>query len=59
MNSMGYIEINDRMETKVEGIFASGDVLEKTLPQIVTATGDGNIAAQSGQQYAEELLGNL
>ncbi|RBP84941.1 thioredoxin reductase (NADPH) [Cytobacillus firmus] len=58
-NSMGYIETNDRMETKVEGIFASGDVREKTLRQIVTATGDGSIAAQSAQQYVEELLENL
>lgn len=28
-NSMGCIETNDRMETKVEGIFASGDVRER------------------------------
>ncbi|MBO0962152.1 thioredoxin-disulfide reductase [Neobacillus sp. MM2021_6] len=55
-NSMGYIETNDRMETKVEGIFAAGDVREKTLRQIVTATGDGSIAAQSVQKYVEELL---
>jgi len=58
-NSMGYIETNDQMETKVEGIFAAGDVREKTLRQIVTATGDGSIAAQSAQHYVEELLENL
>ncbi len=58
-NSMGYIETNDRMETKVEGIFAAGDVREKTLRQIVTATGDGSIAAQSAQHYVEELLEEL
>jgi thioredoxin reductase (NADPH) len=58
-NSMGYIETNDRMETKVEGIFAAGDVREKTLRQIVTATGDGSIAAQSVQHYVEELLEKL
>jgi thioredoxin reductase (NADPH) len=58
-NGMGYIETNDRMETKVEGIFAAGDVREKTLRQIVTATGDGSIAAQSAQHYVEELLEEL
>ncbi|MBM7661530.1 thioredoxin reductase (NADPH) [Bacillus mesophilus] len=58
-NDMGYIETNDRMETKVEGIFAAGDVREKTLRQIVTATGDGSIAAQSAQHYVEELLEEL
>ncbi|QXW81200.1 thioredoxin-disulfide reductase [Bacillus sp. LJBS17] len=54
-NEEGYIETNDRMETKVEGIFAAGDIREKSLRQIVTATGDGSIAAQSVQHYVEEL----
>ncbi|MEH7119054.1 thioredoxin-disulfide reductase [Neobacillus vireti] len=54
-NENGYIETNDRMETKVPGIFAAGDIREKMLRQIVTATGDGSIAAQSAQHYVEEL----
>lgn len=58
-NEQGYIETNDRMETKVPGIFAAGDIREKTLRQIVTATGDGSIAAQSAQHYVEELLEEL
>ena len=41
------------------GIFAPGDVREKTLRQIVTATGAGSIAAQSAQHYVEELLEKL
>lgn len=45
-NTNGYIETNELMETKVPGIFAAGDIREKTLRQIVTATGDGSIAAQ-------------
>ncbi|MBT2663490.1 thioredoxin-disulfide reductase [Bacillus sp. ISL-45] len=55
-NSNGYIETNELMETKVPGIFAAGDIREKTLRQIVTATGDGSIAAQQAQHYVEELL---
>jgi thioredoxin reductase (NADPH) len=47
------------METKVEGIFAAGDIREKSLRQIVTATGDGSIAAQSVQHYVEELQETL
>ncbi|MGZ0087057.1 thioredoxin-disulfide reductase [Caldibacillus thermoamylovorans] len=54
-NENGYIVTNEKMETKVPGIFAAGDVREKTLRQIVTATGDGSIAAQSAQHYVEEL----
>ncbi|WP_406620941.1 thioredoxin-disulfide reductase [Bacillus atrophaeus] len=58
-NDEGYMETNDRMETKVDGIFAAGDIREKSLRQIVTATGDGSIAAQSVQHYVEELQETL
>ncbi|QIZ44908.1 thioredoxin-disulfide reductase [Bacillus sp. RZ2MS9] len=58
-NENGYLETNERMETKIPGIFAAGDVREKMLRQIVTATGDGSIAAQSAQHYVEELLEEL
>ncbi|PEA52797.1 thioredoxin-disulfide reductase [Bacillus pseudomycoides] len=58
-NENGYIETNERMETKVPGIFAAGDIREKMLRQIVTATGDGSIAAQSAQHYVECLLEEL
>lgn len=58
-NENGYIETNDQMETKVPGIFAAGDIREKTLRQIVTATGDGSIAAQAAQHFVEELTESL
>ncbi|WP_409302663.1 thioredoxin-disulfide reductase [Peribacillus sp. SCS-155] len=58
-NENGYIETNEQMETKVPGIFAAGDIREKTLRQIVTATGDGSIAAQAAQHYVEELKERL
>ncbi|MEH7125021.1 MULTISPECIES: thioredoxin-disulfide reductase [unclassified Bacillus (in: firmicutes)] len=58
-NENGYIETNENMETKVPGIFAAGDIREKQLRQIVTATGDGSIAAQSVQHYVEELKEKL
>ncbi|TDM03691.1 thioredoxin-disulfide reductase [Macrococcus carouselicus] len=54
-NEAGYIVANDQMETAVPGIFAAGDVRVKTLRQIVTATGDGSIAAQNAQHYIEAL----
>ena len=58
-NENGYIETNEHMETNVPGIFAAGDIREKTLRQIVTATGDGSIAATSVQHYIEELKEKL
>ena len=47
------------METSVPGIYAAGDVREKLLRQVVTATGDGSIAAQAVQKYIEELMETL
>ncbi|MDX1771494.1 MAG: thioredoxin-disulfide reductase, partial [Planococcaceae bacterium] len=35
LNEAGYILTNDQMETSIPGIFAAGDVREKTLRQIV------------------------
>ncbi|WP_269429924.1 thioredoxin-disulfide reductase [Bacillus sp. FJAT-27231] len=58
-NEAGYIVTNEQMETNIPGIFAAGDVREKTLRQIVTATGDGSIAAQAAQHYVEELKEEL
>jgi len=55
LNDNGYVVTNSEMETSVPGIFAAGDVREKTLRQIVTATGDGSIAAQAAQHYIEKL----
>lgn len=54
-NEWGFIETNEKMETKVPGIFAAGDVREKQIRQVVTATGDGAVAAQHATHYLEGL----
>lgn len=54
-NEEGYLLADEKMKTKLPGIFAAGDVREKLLRQVVTATGDGSIAAQSAQHYVEDL----
>ncbi|QIH75397.1 thioredoxin-disulfide reductase [Macrococcoides canis] len=54
-DEVGYIITNEEMETNIPGIFAAGDVRQKKLRQIVTATGDGSIAAQNAQHYIESL----
>ncbi|HSP22053.1 MAG TPA: thioredoxin-disulfide reductase [Planococcus sp. (in: firmicutes)] len=56
LNDQGYIETNEKMETSIPGIYAAGDVRDKMLRQVVTATGDGSIAAQASQHYIEELV---
>ncbi len=54
-NEEGYIPTNEHMETNVSGVFAAGDIREKTLRQIVTATGDGSVAAEAAIKYVEDL----
>lgn len=54
-NEEGYVITDETMATKIPGIYAAGDIRDKTLRQIVTATGDGSIAAQSVQHYIETL----
>lgn len=58
-NEDGWIITDEEMRTRVPGVFAAGDVRAKSLRQIVTATGDGSIAAQSAQEYVEELKASI
>lgn len=42
-----YIKVNSDMKTNIDGIYACGDVVKKSLYQLVTAASDGAIAATS------------
>lgn len=42
-----YIKVNELMETSIKGIYAAGDIVKKSLYQLVTASSDGAIAATS------------
>jgi len=53
----GYVVTDEEMRTSVPGIFAAGDVRMKILRQIVTAAGDGAIAATSAERYVERIKG--
>jgi thioredoxin reductase (NADPH) len=53
----GYITTGEDMAASVKGIFAAGDVRKKNLRQIVTACGDGAIAAMSAFKYISRLRG--
>lgn len=52
--SDGHIITNGDMETSVKGIFACGDVREKNVRQVVTACGEGAIAAYFAEKYVEK-----
>ncbi len=54
MNERDYIVTNDDMETDIPGVFAAGDLRQKSLRQVVTAVADGAIAAVQAGKYIEE-----
>lgn len=49
----GYILTDEDMKTNIEGVFAIGDTREKKVRQMVTAAGDGCIAAVLANRYLE------
>ena len=54
-NEQGYIETDRSMKTAVEGLYAAGDVCIKPLRQVVTAVGDGALAATELEKYAAKM----
>ncbi|MGE5474637.1 MAG: thioredoxin-disulfide reductase [Ignavibacteriales bacterium] len=54
INNNGYIYCDNNMQTNLFGIFAAGDVREKMIRQVVTASADGAAAAQSAIRYINE-----
>ncbi len=55
LNEHGYIITDSEQKTNVDGIYAAGDVCIKPLRQIVTATGDGALAATELEKYVAEM----
>jgi len=47
----GYLVVSKDMETNVPGLLAAGDTIDKKLRQLVTAAGDGCIAAATAIRY--------
>ena len=51
LNEHGYIITDTAQKTSAEGVYAAGDVCVKPLRQVVTATGDGALAATELEKY--------
>jgi thioredoxin reductase (NADPH) len=55
LDAQGFIPTDDRMATKVPGVFAAGDVRKKMVRQISTAVGDAATAVLAAEHYLENL----
>ena len=55
LNEQGYVITDANQQTAIEGFYAAGDVCIKPLRQVVTAVGDGALAATELEKYAARL----
>lgn len=54
-DAQGYVVTDRSQKTTCEGLYAAGDVCIKPLRQVVTAVGDGALAATELERYAAAL----
>ena len=54
LDQNGYIIADETTKTRIDGVFAAGDVRTKFLRQVVTAVSDGAIAAHFAEGYINE-----
>lgn len=59
LDTANYVITDNHMRTKVDGLFAAGDVRSDTFRQVICAAGDGARAAESAGKYIDELKGTL
>ncbi len=53
LNSWGYFDSTEACTTATPGLFVAGDCRSKTIRQVVTAAGDGAIAAMAACKYMD------
>lgn len=41
LDDEGYVKVNEKLETKINGVYATGDVIKKDTYQLITAASDG------------------
>jgi len=51
LNERNEIVVDSNMKTKIDGVFAAGDCINKRYRQVTTAVADGTIAALSASEY--------
>lgn len=54
MSDLGYVLVNDKMETSVEGVYAAGEIADPHFRQVITSAGMGAAAAIQATKFLEE-----
>jgi len=58
LNAEGYVVTDGQCETAIKGIYAIGDLREKTFRQIVISAADGSVAALASAHHVEMRKGS-
>ena len=53
LSDLGYIKVNDKMETSVPGVFAAGEAADPHFRQVITSAGMGAAAAIQATRFLE------
>jgi thioredoxin reductase (NADPH) len=53
MDKLGYLKVDDKMQTSKEGVFAAGEVADPHFRQVVTSAGMGAAAAIQATHFLE------
>jgi thioredoxin reductase (NADPH) len=53
MSDLGYVIVNDKMETSVQGVYAAGEIADPHFRQVVTSAGMGAAAAIQATRFLE------
>ena len=55
LDERGYVASDEFCKTNVDGIFVAGDCRTKTIRQVITAAGDGAVAALAACDWADNI----
>ena len=56
LDGRGYVDANENCLTNAKGIFVAGDCRTKNIRQVITAAGDGAVAALAACDYVDSIL---
>ena len=57
LNGWGYFDVGEDCCTETAGVYVAGDCRSKQIRQVVTAAGDGAIAAMAACRYLDRYIG--
>lgn len=55
IDDLGYIKINQKMQTSIPGVFAAGEIADPIYRQVVTSAGMGAAAGMQAIHYLESI----